>query len=114
MQMKATLIIAVSDVNLVVLTNLPAIVVAEMLTAIVYIVRFRRDWELTGAWVINHKVYRRVPYGDMTQFELEKNLSVTRHTVNALELGKYSPSLEVLFKIAAMFDLLLGKEFQSK
>lgn len=50
----------------------------------------------------------------MTQFELEKNLSVTRHTVNALELGKYSPSLEVLFKIAAMFDLLLGKEFQSK
>ena len=50
----------------------------------------------------------------MTKFELAKNLGVTRQTMNALELGKYSPSLEVVFKIAAMFDLNLEKVFQSK
>ena len=36
----------------------------------------------------------------MTQGELADRIGVTRQTVNAIEQGKYSPSLEVAFKIA--------------
>jgi putative transcriptional regulator len=37
---------------------------------------------------------------------------VTRQTVNAIELGKYSPSLEVAFRIAAVFNRPLEDVFQ--
>tara|TARA_R110002073_G_scaffold119000_1_gene259732 strand:+ start:887 stop:1099 length:213 start_codon:yes stop_codon:yes gene_type:complete len=46
----------------------------------------------------------REKHGDMTQLELAKQIGVTRQTVNAIELEKYSPSLEVAFRIAAVFD----------
>jgi putative transcriptional regulator len=36
---------------------------------------------------------------------------VTRQTVNAIELGKYSPSLEVAFKIARVFGKPLEEVF---
>ena len=52
--------------------------------------------------------------GDMTQLELAKKIGVTRQTVNAIELGKYSPSLEVAFRIAKVFDAPLEKVFQFK
>ena len=38
--------------------------------------------------------------GEMTQAELAKAVGVTRQTIIAIEQGKYSPSLEVAFKIA--------------
>ena len=50
----------------------------------------------------------------MTQLELAKWSGVTRQTVNAIELGKYSPSLEVAFKIAAIFQLPLEEVFEFK
>ncbi len=50
--------------------------------------------------------------GDMTQLELAREIGVTRQTVNAIELGKYSPSLEVAFKIANVFNLPLEQVFQ--
>ncbi|MFL2839515.1 MAG: helix-turn-helix transcriptional regulator [Pseudohongiellaceae bacterium] len=50
----------------------------------------------------------------MTQFELAKSLGFTSQAVNAIELDKYPPSLEVVFKIAAMFDLHLEQVFQSR
>ena len=56
----------------------------------------------------------RVKHDDMTQLELARNISVTRQTVNAIELGKYSPSLEVAFRIAAVFGLPLEEVFQYK
>jgi putative transcriptional regulator len=37
---------------------------------------------------------------------------VTRQTVNAIELGKYSPSLEVAFRIATVFRVPLDEVFQ--
>ena len=40
----------------------------------------------------------------MTQQELAERIDVTRQTVNAIELGKYSPSLEAAFRIAAVFN----------
>jgi putative transcriptional regulator len=47
----------------------------------------------------------------MTQQELADHISVTRQTVNAIEGDKYSPSLEVAFRIAHVFDVPLEKVF---
>jgi len=56
----------------------------------------------------------RFDYEEMTQQELADRIGVTRQTVNAIELGKYSPSLEVAFQIADVFDVKLDKVFQFK
>jgi putative transcriptional regulator len=47
-------------------------------------------------------VIRRLRFeaGEMTQAELADRVGVTRQTINAIEQGKYSPSLEVAFRIA--------------
>ena len=50
--------------------------------------------------------------GEMTQGELADRIGVTRQTVNAIEQGKYSPSLEVAFKIARVFGVSLDEVFQ--
>ncbi|PWN07392.1 helix-turn-helix transcriptional regulator [Rhodohalobacter mucosus] len=49
---------------------------------------------------------------EMTQAELANKVGVTRQTINALEAAKYSPSLELAFKIARVFDLGLEDVFQ--
>jgi putative transcriptional regulator len=48
----------------------------------------------------------------MSQGELGDQVGVTRQTVNAIERGKYSPSLEVAFKIARVFGVPLEGVFQ--
>jgi putative transcriptional regulator len=48
----------------------------------------------------------------MTQQELAERIGVTRQTVNAIEGGKYSPSLEVAFQIARVFGKPLDEVFQ--
>ena len=53
----------------------------------------------------------RAAHSDMTQMDLAKQIGVTRQTVNAIELGKYSPSLEVAFRIAAIFGEPLENVF---
>ena len=54
----------------------------------------------------------RANHVPMTQQELADRIGVTRQTVNAIELGKYSPSLEVAFQIAAVFKVPLDEVFQ--
>ncbi len=46
----------------------------------------------------------RFEHDEMTQQQLAQQVGVTRQTINAIELGKYSPSLEVAFRIAAVFE----------
>ena len=48
----------------------------------------------------------------MTQQELADLILVTRQTVVAIEGDKYSPSLEVAFRIAAVFRVPLEQVFQ--
>ena len=48
----------------------------------------------------------------MTQQELADRISVTRQTVIAIEGDKYSPSLEVAFRIAHVFGVPLEQVFQ--
>jgi putative transcriptional regulator len=53
----------------------------------------------------------RFEHGEMTQQDLADKIGVTRQTVNAIEQGKYSPSLEAAFRIAAVFDTPLEGVF---
>ena len=48
----------------------------------------------------------------MTQAELADRLEVTRQTVIAIEQGRYSPSLEMAFQIARVFNVGLDDVFQ--
>jgi putative transcriptional regulator len=54
----------------------------------------------------------RADAGEMTQAELARRIGVTRQTVIAIEHGRYSPSLELAFQIAAVFGRPLDDVFQ--
>jgi putative transcriptional regulator len=53
----------------------------------------------------------RFERNEMTQQDLAERVGVTRQTINAIELGKYSPSLEVAFRIAAALGVRLEEVF---
>jgi putative transcriptional regulator len=66
-----------------------------------------------GACVVQNRIRRlRFDHGEMTQQALADRVGVTRQTVNAIELGKYSPSLEVAFRIARVFGMPLEDVFE--
>lgn len=46
-----------------------------------------------------------------TQADLAEALEVSRQTVNAIETGKYDPSLPLAFKIARLFDMAIEDVF---
>jgi putative transcriptional regulator len=48
---------------------------------------------------------------DWTQAELARRLDVSRQTVNAVETGKYDPSLPLAFRIARLFGLRIEEVF---
>ncbi|MDA0694197.1 MAG: helix-turn-helix transcriptional regulator [Proteobacteria bacterium] len=48
---------------------------------------------------------------EMTQADLGDRVGVTRQTIAAIEQGKYSPSLEVAFRIAHVFGKPLEEVF---
>jgi putative transcriptional regulator len=48
---------------------------------------------------------------EMTQEELARKVGVTRQTINAIEKGKYNPSLELAFKLAKLFDVKIEELF---
>ena len=50
--------------------------------------------------------------GEMTQAALAEKVGVTRQTIVAIEQGRYSPSLEVAFRIAKAFGAPLEEVFQ--
>ena len=54
----------------------------------------------------------RFEHAEMTQQALAERIGVTRQTVNAIEQGKYSPSLEVAFRVALVFGQPLEAVFQ--
>jgi putative transcriptional regulator len=54
----------------------------------------------------------RFHHGEMSQQELAERIGVTRQTVNAIEGAKYSPTLELAFRIAEVFRVPLDDVFQ--
>ena len=53
----------------------------------------------------------RFHHGEMTQEQLAERTGVTRQTIIAIEGGKYSPSLELAFKLAQAFGVPIGEVF---
>ncbi|MEQ8578800.1 MAG: helix-turn-helix transcriptional regulator [Balneola sp.] len=64
--------------------------------------------------IVNQIRKLRFNRGEMTQQELADLVGVTRQTINAIEAAKYSPSLELAFKIATAFGLPLEDVFKYK
>mgnify|MGYP001270581971 CR=1 FL=1 len=65
-----------------------------------------------GKQKIKNQIRRlRFDANEMTQEELAKKAGVTRQTIIALEAQKYSPSLELAFRIAKVFDVQLEEVF---
>ncbi|AKB17280.1 helix-turn-helix transcriptional regulator [Methanosarcina sp. WWM596] len=50
----------------------------------------------------NIKVYRAIH--DLTQESLAEKVGVTRQTINAIEKGKYDPSLDLAFRLSRLFN----------
>jgi len=50
---------------------------------------------------------------DWSQQDLAERLQVSRQSVNAIETGKYDPSLPLAFRIAELFDLRIEEIFAS-
>lgn len=50
---------------------------------------------------------------DMTQADLAESLAVSRQTVNAIEKGKFDPSLPLAFKISDLFELPIEEIFDN-
>ncbi|MBB6098322.1 putative transcriptional regulator [Deinobacterium chartae] len=67
---------------------------------------------MTATRVSNRIRTLRFEHGEMTQAELAQRLGVTRQTVIAIEQGRYSPSLEMAFRIARIFGVPLDTVFQ--
>jgi putative transcriptional regulator len=51
---------------------------------------------------------------EMTQLELAEGAGASRQTIIALEAGKYTPSLELAFRIAEVFGVPIGEVFEYK
>ena len=51
---------------------------------------------------------------DWTQAQLANELEVSRQTVNAIEKGKFDPSLPLAFKVARLFGLSIEEIFQDE
>ena len=61
--------------------------------------------------IINHLRSLRFDADEMSQQALADAVGVTRQTIIAIEKNKYSPSLEVAFKIAQVFGCPLDEVF---
>ena len=66
---------------------------------------------MPGTRISNDIRKLRFAHNEMTQQQLAERIGVTRQTVNAIEQGKYSPSLEAAFRIAAVFGVPLEQVF---
>ncbi len=53
----------------------------------------------------------RFQHGEMTQQRLADLVGVTRQTIVAIEQGRYSPSLEIAFRIAEVFGATMENVF---
>ena len=65
--------------------------------------------------IISNNIRRlRFFANEMTQLELAEKAGASRQTIVALEAGKYTPSLEMAFRIADVFGVSIGEVFECK
>jgi putative transcriptional regulator len=51
---------------------------------------------------------------DWTQADLAEKISVSRQTINAIEKGKFDPSLPLAFKFARLFEMSIEEIFDDQ
>ncbi len=66
---------------------------------------------MTNSRLSNNIRKLRFNHGEMTQQQLAEKVGVTRQTIIAMEQEKYSPSLELAFRIALVFQVPLEEVF---
>jgi putative transcriptional regulator len=60
---------------------------------------------------VNNAVREHREARDLTQGDLAARVDVTRQSINAIERGRYDPSLELALKLAAEFDTSVEELF---
>ena len=75
----------------------------------VHIVRDRRP----GSIRMKNSIKVLRAQHDLTQAELAERLDVSRQTVNAIETGKFDPSLPLAFRISRVFGLGIEEIFDA-
>ncbi len=69
---------------------------------------------MAKSFVENNIRRLRFDHDEMTQKDLADKVGVTRQTIVAIEKGKYSPSLELAFRIATVFNCGIEEVFSYK
>lgn len=65
--------------------------------------------------IITNNIRRLRFFADeMTQLELAERVGASRQTIMNVEAGKYTPSLELAFRIADAFGVSIGEVFESQ
>jgi putative transcriptional regulator len=67
---------------------------------------------MQGIRIKNNIRRLRFDRSEMTQAALADAAGVTRQTISAMEANKYSPSLDLAFRVAAIFEVGLEDVFQ--
>ena len=62
--------------------------------------------------IVRNDLRERRSHREWSQGDLAERLGVSRQTVNALETGKYDPSLELAFRIAKLFRVRIEDVFK--
>lgn len=65
----------------------------------------------TAVRVVRNRIRVLRAEREWSQAEVAERLGIARQTVNALETGKYAPSLPLAFKIAKLFDSPVDRIF---
>jgi putative transcriptional regulator len=65
-----------------------------------------------GLRIANHIRRLRFFADEMTQLDLAERAGCSRQTIHALESGKYTPSLELAFRIAQAFSVPITEVFE--
>jgi len=70
-----------------------------------------KEFEMAKSSIQNNIRRLRFNSGEMTQQELADKVRVSRQTIVAIEKGSYSPSLELAFRFAHIFETPLEEVF---
>ncbi|MFP7170399.1 helix-turn-helix transcriptional regulator [Terribacillus sp. 7520-G] len=60
---------------------------------------------------VNNRVKELRQERSITQVKMAEDLAITRQTINAIEKGKYNPSLELALRMLAYFDVPMEQLF---
>ena len=93
---------------------LVSLFLSSVAKSVVQLFFYRRGYWMGKTAITNHIRRLRFEADEMTQAELAERIGVTRQTLIAIEQAKYSPTLELVFRIVWVFGVPLNEVFQYK